>query len=522
MTLLVTPDEMSAAEARVIASGTPASDLMLRAAQSIASWIDDRLTHPPHRTPVAVALVGPGNNGGDALVTLALLVERGWRCLALPLQRDTFGDLPASATVLARVDMGTVADLQKADVILDGIFGFRSRASLPLEIAAAISDAHDQHTNRGIPLVAIDVPSGVNAGTGQAADSAFRADVTLCLGLPKIGMIREPAATHVGELVLLDIGIPPLPGSAGPQLLAADDVRPLLPSRSASAHKHTTGSVVIVGGAPTYYGAPRLSAEAALRVGAGLVGVAVPASIVPVIAAQVPEAVFVPLDDSDGEIAAQQVATFVTERASILRAAIIGPGLGRSSRATALLDQLIGSHTSSNNASRSIANLPLVIDADALNWLSDCEDLRETVHPLSAVLTPHPGELARLLKLDVADVSRDPIASGIEAAARFQQVVVVKTGYAPVVSPSGDVWIAPRATPELATAGTGDVLAGIIGGLLAQGLSPFDAARAGVYVGGMAGRDARDEFGTLAVVASDVIRHLAGSLRWLSEPRWGL
>jgi hydroxyethylthiazole kinase-like uncharacterized protein yjeF len=503
MTALVTPAEMRAAEAAALASGTTERELMRRAAEGIAGWLDAaiRLPHQRH----AVALVGPGNNGGDALVALALLHARGWRVSSVPLGRSTIGDLPAPPADLAAIACAELSVLDEADVILDGVYGIGSRLALPEPVQHAFHAARDVRRLRGTPLVALDVPSGIDAGTGAASDDAFPADVTLCLGLPKRGLVREPAASYVGELILLPIAIP-TPDIAGREtVITVETVRRALPQRGASAHKSTAGTVLIVGGAPAYYGAPRLAAEAAALVGAGLVALAVPTSLVPVIAAQVPETVFVPLDDEPAR-SVEQILDFAEARSATLRSLVIGPGLGRGDRAGALLTRLLGPEAAEQLPH--LTELPTVIDADALNWLASRPDWPHLLTGRQVVLTPHAGEMARLLGVPTSTVLADPIGVAKRAAEDWQQYVVLKTGYAPVADPSCRVRIAPRATPELATAGTGDVLAGMIGGLLAQRLAPGAAATTAIWLGAMAGRSAREEFGVASVTARALLAHL--------------
>jgi NAD(P)H-hydrate epimerase len=521
MTVLVSPDEMRAAEAAAVAAGRPEPDLMRLAAAGIASWIDLHVKRRAAARRFAIALVGPGNNGGDALVALALLVERGWRAGAIMLGRETLGELPADQHLLDAIELVGVERLQEADVILDGVYGVGGRASLPDTVAAAFRRAHDIRIERATPLVAIDVPSGVDPGSGTAAAEAFQADVTLCLGLPKIGLIREPAATHTGELELLDIGIALDSTGDRPELIDERSVRTWLPRRSASAHKHQTGTVLVIGGAPTYYGAPRMTAEAAARAGAGLVCVAAPASIIPVIAGQVPELVMLPLDDSAGE-AARQVMNWIDERGGHVDTFIIGPGLGQTPHATNLLERLIGDPNAGIISSRALRDKhpTFVLDADALNWIAKRGSFPLGIPPNSAAMTPHAGELGRLLG-EPPDVLLDETIQGAVRAARmFDQTVVFKTGYTVIAAPDGTVRVSPRSAPELATAGTGDVLAGLVGGFLAQGMSALDAAATALFAGAHAGKAARAELGTQGVMATDVIDRLPSVLRRLSEPNW--
>ncbi|HEX5163989.1 MAG TPA: NAD(P)H-hydrate dehydratase, partial [Thermomicrobiales bacterium] len=350
---------------------------------------------------------------------------------------------------------------------------------------------------------------------------AFRADVTLCLGLPKIGLIHEPAATHTGELELLDIGIAPPPGGDRPELIDERTVRSWLPRRNASAHKHQTGTVLVIGGAPTYYGAPRLTAEAAARAGAGLVCVAAPASIIPVIAGQVPELVMLPLDESAAE-AARQIMDWIDGRGGHMDACIVGPGLGQTPHATNLLERLLGDPNSGIVSSRALRGKQpaFLLDADALNWIAKRGSFPAGVPSKTAVMTPHAGELGRLLAEPTDDLLADTIGSARRAARVFDQTLVFKSGYSVVATPEGAAWVSPRSAPELATAGTGDVLAGLIGGILAQGMSPVDAAATALFAGAHAGRMARADLGTQAVMATDVIDRIAPALRRLSEPNW--
>ncbi|MEI2617330.1 MAG: NAD(P)H-hydrate dehydratase [Thermomicrobiales bacterium] len=512
MTVLVTPDEMYAAERRTIDAGTTADALMRRAAEAIASWIDRHVMTDGASARRITGLVGPGNNGGDALVALGILSRSNWLCEAVTVHRNEPGDLPLTDIERAGVVFTETPNLANCDVILDGVFGYRSRPTLPPDIAVLFRGINAVRAARPVPIVAIDVPSGIDAGVGEAAVDTLRADVTLCLGLPKLGITREPAASMAGELIVIDIGIEPPEIHGRAMLLDRASVSPMLPRRRATAHKHGTGAVLIVGGAPTYYGAPRLSAEAALRAGAGLVAAAVPQQIAPVLASQAPETVLAPLSD---ENQLRAILDFVAERESTLHALVVGPGLGRSAAAASILDGLL-----SERAPAPIRRLTKVVDADALNWMSGLAGPPDGLEPGSAVLTPHPGELARLMHTDPVSILGDPVHWARETAAHFGQVVVLKSGYSPVARPNGDVWLAQRATPELATAGTGDVLAGLIGGLLAQGLSPWDAARVAVYSGAEAGRRAARHHGTMGTVARDVIDEIGGVLRDLAEPVW--
>ena len=490
---------------------------MRQAGSSIAAWLDAHIPTRGNATRHAIALVGPGNNGGDALTALARLIELGWTCAALTINRDTFGILPCDNTSLARVGHATLAQLEQADVIIDGVFGIGGRAELaaPLRATFAAADAARRRTRAAV--IALDIASGVNADTGDAAQGALAADVTLCLGYPKIGLLNEPAASLTGELYVLPLSIPEPHAPDAPQLLDAAAVQGFIPPRAASSHKSTVGSLLIVGGAASYYGAPRLAGEAAARIGAGLVTLAVPATLVPVIAAQVPELTFVSLPPSDGAEAAATLDSFLRAEGKRYSAALIGPGLGRGEHADTLLSILFGEHAP--DGLRQLRELPLTLDADALNWISAQDVWPVAVRDARAVLTPHPGEMARLRRVPTGAVTDDPVKTARSAATEWHKHVVLKTGYSPLATPDGQIWHAPRATPELATAGTGDVLAGLIAGALAQGMSLGDAARLALYVGAMAGRRARSLYGARSVIARDVIDAISSALRDISEAR---
>jgi len=536
MIAIVTADEMRAAERQAIAAGTSDEELMRRAAAEAADWLHARLGSPSDAERPIIALVGPGNNGGDALVMLAILADKGWPVAARYVGREAPGSLPVAGSSLAKIaQLGDPGRLHDARAIVDGIFGLESRAELPAEAVDVIDAAHAARRDHRIPLIALDLPSGIDATTGAAGEGALRADVTLTFGMPKVGMFREPAADFVGELVVLPIGVDDPKGFAGPRMIVASDVRDMLPRRTAFAHKNSVGAVLIVGGAPNYYGAPRLAAEAALRSGAGLVGLATPRSLVGVISSQLPEVVFQPLNDADPRRAAEKIRSTLEE--DRYRALVVGPGLGRDDAARDLMAALFGRDTRSvrspvgfgipddlpslrQDPGRSTLGEAIVIDADALNWLAERDNWPELLSGRAAILTPHAGEMARLRGVEVEDVEADPFETARAAAQEWQQVVVLKCGYSCVASPDGRVAVAPRAPRELATAGTGDVLAGLVGGLLAQGLGREDAATAALYLGCRAGKLAALEFGELSVLARDAIAQLPHAIRELSEPEW--
>ncbi len=347
-------------------------------------------------------------------------------------------------------------------------------------------------------------------------------------------MLKQPASEYLGELVVLDIGVrsnslDPLANAA---MIDVAYVRKNLPQRDPGAHKSQVGGLLIVGGAPGYYGAPRLAGEAALRAGCGYVGLAIPRSIVGAIASAVPELIYHPLSDSDARNSASIVGKALADGGRY-NAIVIGPGLGRDEVATRFLSEMFepsaGSETQElpdavfgiprrakqpdSEGKADITSFPLVLDADALNWLSGLENWQSRLDGRTCVLTPHVGEMARLLAIEPEMVADDPWTIARRAAQDWNQVVVLKHRFSCVATPAGELFVAPRMTPELATPGTGDVLAGLIGAIIAQGCEPAAASAIALYLGAQAGAIARLQRGTRSVIARDVIESLGAAIK---------
>lgn len=541
MTFVVTPSQMRAAEQRTIDSGHPESSLMQAAAESIAMWIDGQFHAHGDESRTAIGLVGPGNNGGDTLVALALLADLGWTSIARPVERIEAGDLPVDPVLLSSVEIVDEIAASIAEgtiVVLDGIYGLGGRADLSPAAVVAITEVAALREATGAVVIAVDVPSGVDGETGAASEQTLRADATLAIGALKVGLLSEPAATLAGEVVLVDIGLEFEASESIAQLIDPANVARSLPTRFATAGKHDYGGLLVVGGAPAYFGAPRLAAEAGLLVGTGLVCAAVPRMIISTIAVQVPELVFLPLSDSDARRSTDAITEAISGENARYTAMVIGPGLGQDEAATALLDNLFGQATARKTASigfgaidsagneetpdssPALTSVPLVLDADALNWLAGKEDRWSYLANTTAILTPHAGEMARLLDITVDEVKADRIGTALRAAQESGQVVVLKGGYTVVAGPDGALALAPRATPELATPGTGDVLAGLIGGLLAQGMEPFEAACAAIWIGGDSGRQARHGKSSRSVLARDLLAGIGSVLDDLDGTIW--
>lgn len=525
-------EEIRAAERAAMAEGRSEADLMRAAGRGVAREIVEAFGS---RAGTALILVGPGNNGGDGLVVAAELRARGWRSLLWGYRRSGVAGAPidTAAGQLEWVEAGQAftGAVEEADVIVDAIFGIGGGAELPEDVTAAFAEVARARMERGTPVVALDVPSGVDSNSGAVADGALRADLTVMVGLPKVGLYRAPALRHTGVLRLVDIGLPLVDISPeAPRLITEQDVRAWLPRRRADTHKREVGAMLVVGGAPSYYGAPRLAAAAGARVGAGLVTLAVPRSLIGPIATALPEVTFLPLPEGEIGGAGSRMARMVHEQMDRYQALVVGPGLGQDATVDEFLNALfrvrpvpagIGFGASATAEEPADFSGRAVLDADALNWLAKQPEWPDRLRSAEIVLTPHPGELSRLLDVEVDRIVADPWAAAREAAQRFGQVVVLKQGHAVVASPDGALLVAPQALPALASAGTGDVLAGTIGGLMAQGVPPRDAAAAGVFLGSEASMLAMGEVGTLGLVASDVIKSLPRAVARLYDARWG-
>jgi NAD(P)H-hydrate epimerase len=496
---LVTPEQMATADKAAISAGTPGFALMERAGKAVARAAI-RLAGGRYGKRLSI-VCGRGNNGGDGFVAARALRRAGAsvRCLSVGGADEVKGDAAAHLELLREV--GISLDpfderlLHDADVIVDAIFGTGFRGIAEGEAARAI-EAIDR---TAIPVVAVDIPSGVDGATGAIAGPAVEAQLTVCMAAEKVGTAIGAGAVASGEVEVVDIGIPVEKWVA---LVPSDsDVRELLPRRRPDAHKRSGGAVALLAGSQGMTGAAVLCAAGAERMGAGYVTVGGIAAVDEVVAQRLPEVLsrVVTKDEVLGEEAVDGFAE-VLERAQSLG---VGPGLGSGPTQRALLSRVLAE-----------SKLPLVIDADGLNVLSqDVSGLNALEHP--AVLTPHPGELASLTGASIDDIQADRLSAARDAAARFRSVVLLK-GYRTVVaSPDGDVVVNPTGGPELATAGTGDVLTGAIAALLAGGMEPFEAAWCAAYVHGRGGELAAARLGVDGVLAGDVAEYLSSARRSL-------
>src|SRR5215216_3839109 len=488
------PARRPGADAAAQRAGNPVEVLMGRAGAAVAGAAARELGRVAGRR--VVALAGKGHNGGDALEALARLARRGAGAEALvtgdPDDLDAQG---RRCVALVRRAGGRVRPfapelagrlLAGADLVLDGLLGTGSSSAPRGPVAEAIAAAEAA----AVPVVAVDIPSGVDGATGQVAGQAVTAAVTVTFQAVKPGHVLPPGSDHVGRLEVADIGLPLEPGRWG--VSEAADLAGLVPVPRAEQHKRSRGVLLLVGGSPGMGGAPTLMGLAARRSGTGLLVLAVPASVVDGVGAAVPEALTVALPESGGGLAgnADDACRRWLGEASAIG---VGPGLGRADGTQKVVRGLLAAYDG-----------PAVVDADALFALGSGGPLAERTAP--TLVTPHAGEFARL----APDASGTRLEQAAGRAADWGVTVLLKGDHTVVADPGGRLAVNPTGVPALATGGTGDVLTGLTGSLLAQGLEPFDAGRLGAWVHGRAAALA-----PVSVAAGDVAEHLPGAFREL-------
>lgn len=567
---VVTAAQMTALEQESARRGTSTDTLMERAGLAVAGAARQLLGRPSGGVAGAgiLVLVGPGNNGADGLVAARHLRRWGAEVTAYLLPSRQPGAPPGPDNKLAgklelarRYDVSLLSAvddpgleqltrrLRSSRLVIDAVLGTgRSRPltgtirEVMLRVSALRDDSWDDPSSPAgrCPrplLLALDLPTGLDADTGAVDAACPAADVTLALGFPKAGLLAFPGAEKVGELQTLDLGLPPGLGEADIplELLAPAWVGRRLPARPRSAHKGSFGHVLVVAGSRNYVGAACLVATAAARAGAGLVTLATPESVYPSAAAKLTETIHLPLPEDAAGRLHPDAAGIIRELRPNYSCLAVGSGIGQSEGTVAFMERLLLDPAAPPSA------IPTVIDADGLNSLARRPGWwrrpRNRTGPL--ILTPHPGEMATLTGRPTAAVQQDRVSSARQWAARWQAVVVLKGAFTAVAAPPNSTGLTGRAAPEdsepggvepaggarvrlspfanpgLAAGGTGDLLTGIIGGLLAQGLSPFDAASCAVYLHGQAAAALTARQGNAGLLASDLAHLLPETIRRL-------
>jgi NAD(P)H-hydrate epimerase len=507
---LATSEQIKNIDRRAIREfGIPGAVLMENAAAAILAEMERFLDG---LSGVKVGIVcGKGNNGGDGLALARRLRIRGVpvRVALLAPYSAVSGEAKVNLAVLRKMDVEVVPNaasrsladiLEWSDVLVDAMLG----VGLSAPLKGAYAQAAMMLNISGRPVVAVDIPTGINADTGAVMGTAVRADLTVTMALPKRGLVLHPGASYAGQVRVADIGIPAEvidKEQIEASLLDRGFVWGAFRKRESDTHKGDYGHLMVIAGSLGKAGAAVMTGKAALRSGAGLVSIAAPMGLVPIIQQQVFEAMCIPSAESiDGTlgIGAEEE---LGKAAGRMTACAIGPGLSTHYETVQTVRGLI----------QRIA-LPLVIDADGLNALAGSLDILKRLKS-PAVLTPHPGEMGKLLGISSNDVQKDRIGIASDFARHYNVTLVLKGAGTVIAGPTGDVFVNSTGNPGMATAGTGDVLTGMMGGLLAQGYPAVQAACLGVYLHGLAGDLAAKEKGEMSMIAGDVIENISEAIK---------
>ena len=522
---IVSVSEMRQLEQAAMQRGLDEDGMIRRAALGIARIINERFSQGANR--IAVGLVGGKNNGGDTLLALVALAKAGWQVRAY-LTKTRLADDPlvnklieTRSPVVGWEDdqnFNTLGEwLQTSSVVLDGIAG--TGIQLPLRPETAKVCQFVKQFERKPQVIAIDCPSGVDCDSGAVAPETIPANLTICIEAVKRGCLRFPAFEYLGDLAIAPLNLPagePPVKISDTCVTSAAECRPLLPARPHTAHKGTFGRVLISAGCVNYPGAALLAARGAYRAGAGLVTLAGQQAVQSLIAGQIPEATWLLVPEESGGIGTDALP-LIRSAAAAADALLLGPGWGLGEKTAQFLKGYLlekrGNHapalgflagTASSSAEKS--KIPrLVIDADGLKLLSGIPGWHAMLPP-ETVLTPHPGEMSALSGLPIDEIQENRIEIAAQYAREWGQIVVLKGALTVISAPNGRTRVIPLATSALATAGTGDILAGMVAGLLAQGARPFEASLLAAWLHANAGILAARKFGSdAAVMASDVL-----------------
>lgn len=518
---LISVEKMKALESAANEGGYSYDAMMLKAGQNLAQVVHER--YFKNGITRVMGLVGGGNNGGDTIIALTALQKLGWTCSAFMLKED-----PQWQTLIIELHAngGRVVDrerfeeeLSHTQLVLDGVMG--TGFKMPMREPFIDFMKKFNKLSQGKLIVAVDCPSGVDCVTGDACDETLHADLTVSMEAVKEGMMKFPAYEFCGEIVTVDLGIPAKTLKAfdsGDAVIDVELVKPLLPKRGINSHKGSFGHLLVCGGSVNYPGAPMLAAKSAYRTGAGLVECAIPERVYVAAVANNMESIFTLLEDQDGVIA-ENAATVLIPKLQDIECLLIGPGIGREETTQRFIKRLLFGMNGKNQTTgagfvpgivkaetKDAQKFPtLVIDADALRLMAEIDLWYEKL-PSETVLTPHPGEMSALTGLTIDEIQKDRLETARRFAQKWGQVVVLKGALTVVASPEGKAFVLPFANSALAKAGSGDVLAGMIAGLIAQGVKLFEAAVAGVWLHARAAEEVVKLQGTQSsLLAGDLI-----------------
>jgi hydroxyethylthiazole kinase-like uncharacterized protein yjeF len=502
MQKVLTPEQMKDADARTIDSGVASFDLMERAGAAVGRVVSGAMGGTYGRRVTIIC--GKGNNGGDGLVAASWLARRGAICQVWTLEdpEEFRGDAAKALAGFSETEVrrfssaGFAADLARSDAAVDAMFGTGFRGALEGSAAKAAAALNEIN----VPVVAVDIPSGVDGLTGAVPGEAVKATQTVTLAALKPGLLLQPGADHAGEVRVADIGISESAMTTNLALVERADVAEVLPPRPSTAHKRSVGKVLVVAGSETMSGAAVLAALGALRAGAGLVRIAVPRPIVDRVAPQVVEALTVGVPATSQGGFAFEAADDIVRMAEGADSVALGPGIGRELETSEFVRQVLRR-----------LDRPVVLDADGINALRG-KPQGIGRRKARTLLTPHSGELGRLLGKPASEIDADRLAAVREGARLTECHVLLKGPCTLIAKPSGTVVMVSRGGPVLATGGTGDVLTGVLAALGA-GVGLFQAGWAGAYLHSAAGDMLAAQVADRGVVASDVARMIPQAIR---------
>ncbi len=498
--------------------GLPPDKLMENAGKAFAEEIREILGNIKKQN--ILMLIGPGNNGGDGLVAARYFHDWGAK-VTLCLFGDRAPDDQNFTLVQERgMDCVSVTEdenldklesrLASSSAVIDALFGIGTIRPFHDTLQSALEKVSNAKRNKpSLRIIALDLPSGLNADTGAVDPACLYVDNTITLGLPKTGLLKAPGVERAGRIKVADIGIPTyLVDQVADEMVDKELARSLLPQRPLQANKGTFGSVLIIAGSTNYTGAAYLASDGALRVGAGLVTLATATSLLPILASKLTEVTYLPLPEAQRGIISPSAAKIIHQNLNSYNTLFLGCGLGQDRATMEFVNNTL-------LRARAIP-IPIVLDADALNTLARIPKWWQRLTD-DAILTPHPGEMARLTGVSVAEVQMDRLGIAKRAATTWNKTIVLKGAYTVIATPDGRTRTYPVANPGLASAGTGDVLSGVIAGLSAQGISLFDAASLGVFLHGEAGEMVRAQLGDAGMLASDLLPVLPLAIKQLKE-----
>ncbi|MFC1933104.1 NAD(P)H-hydrate dehydratase [Chloroflexota bacterium] len=515
---VVTADQVRQIDEECGKIGLPTSVLMENAGKAVAE--ETRRVLDAINQQHILILVGPGNNGGDGLVAARYLHDWGAEVSLYLFGQRTEEDTNFKLVQQRGITCVEVAQdenldrlddlLSSATAVIDAIFGTGKSRPLDETVAQVLGKVTKAREGQpGLHIIALDLPSGLNADSGAIDSACLYADNTITLGFPKPGLFNPPGAERAGKITVADIGIPSyLAEEITTEVITGDWARSVLPKRPLGANKGTFGRVLVVAGSINYIGAAYLACSGAIRIGAGLVTLATAASLQPILASKLTEVTYLPLPESSPDIISPRATSLINQALSRYDVLLLGCGLGQSKSAIKLIKSIL---------LRLKPELPsLVLDADALNTLAQIPNWWQQLAG-DAILTPHPGEMARLARMSIDEVQSDRVGIAKKMALEWHKTIVLKGAYTIIAAPDGQSRINPIANPGLASAGTGDVLTGVIAGLVAQGLNLFDAAVCGVYLHGEAGEMVKNIIGDAGMIASDLLPALPVVIKQLKE-----